>query len=296
MPAVRLADLPKVTVVIPHFRDLRGLDICLSALAAQTYPKTKIEIVVADNNSPEGREAVAGVVAGRAELVVVMEKGAGPARNGGVAASTGEVLAFIDSDCVAEPGWIEEGVRGLETYDLVGGRVRVLLRDPTDITPVEAFERVFAFDFKTYIERKRFTGAGNLFCPKALFLAVGGFKPAVSEDKEWSQRAQAASYRLGYVPLAIVGHPARRTWAELLAKWKRINVETFILASEAPCWRMRWLIKTLLLPASAVVHSFKVLFSPELASFRDRVGAINILFRLRFWRFRDYLRLLNEGA
>ena len=37
-----------------------------------------------------------------------------PARNGGVAVSRGEILAFIDSDCVAEPEWLEEALKGLE--------------------------------------------------------------------------------------------------------------------------------------------------------------------------------------
>ncbi|MDB5462770.1 MAG: hypothetical protein JWP23_1159, partial [Phenylobacterium sp.] len=151
MTAVRLASAPKVSVIVPHYRDLSGLALCLSALGRQSYPKDRFEVIVADNASPEGPAAVAEVIAERARLVVVPEKGAGPARNGGVTASSGDVLAFIDSDCVAEPSWIEEGVKALESFDFVGGRVRVLVADPARVTPVEAFERVFAFDFKTYI-------------------------------------------------------------------------------------------------------------------------------------------------
>jgi glycosyltransferase involved in cell wall biosynthesis len=296
MTAVRSGGAPKVSVIIPHYRDLGGLAICLAALERQSYPRDRFEVIVADNASPEGAAAVAEVIAERAQLVVVAEKGAGPARNGGVAASSGEVLAFIDSDCVAEPSWIEEGVKALESFDFVGGRVKVLVKDPAHVTPAEAFERVFAFDFKTYIERKRFTGAGNLFCPRPLFDRVEGFKTGVSEDLEWSRRAQTFGFSLGYAPCAIVGHPARRTWTELLAKWERINTETFGLAAGRPAWRLRWFLRTLLLPGSAVVHSAKVLGSPELASLGERLGAIGVLFRLRWWRFRDSLRLLFSGA
>ena len=296
MTAVRSGGAPKVSVIIPHYRDLGGLAICLAALERQSYPRDSFEVIVADNASPEGAAAVAEVIAERAQLVVVAEKGAGPARNGGVAASSGEVLAFIDSDCVAEPSWIEEGVKALETFDFVGGRVKVLVKDPAHVTPAEAFERVFAFDFKTYIERKRFTGAGNLFCPRPLFDRVEGFKTGVSEDLEWSRRAQTFGFSLGYAPRAIIGHPARRTWAELLAKWQRINTETFGLAAGRPAWRLRWFLRTLLLPGSAVVHTAKVLGSPELASLGERLGAIGVLFRIRWWRFRDSLRLLFSGA
>src|SRR5258708_8288495 len=150
MTAVRLASNPKVSVIVPHYRDLGGLAMCLGALARESYPQGQLEVIVADNASPEGVAAVAEVIADRARLVVVSEKGAGHARNGGVAASSGDVLAFIDSDCVAEPAWIEAGVKALESFDFVGGRVTVLLADPERITPLDAFERVFAFDFKTY--------------------------------------------------------------------------------------------------------------------------------------------------
>jgi glycosyltransferase involved in cell wall biosynthesis len=296
MTAAAPAAFRKVSVIIPHYRDLRGLGLCLAALERQTYPRELVEIVVADNASPDGPEAVAEVIAGRARLVVVEEKGAGPARNGGVAASSGEVLAFIDSDCVAEPAWIEEALKALPAFDFIGGRVKVLVEDPQAITPVEAFERVFAFDFKTYIEKKRFTGAGNLVCSRSLFDEVGGFRTGVSEDVEWSRRAQACGFRLGYAPRAVVGHPARRSWPELLSKWRRINLETFGLSARGPIGRALWLVKALLMPASAVVHSAKVMTSPELSSPRERWRAMGVLFRLRFWRLGDSVRLLLSGA
>jgi len=211
----RAARSVRVSVIIPHYQDLKGLASCLDALERQTLPRREFEIVVSDNESPIGKPAVAAVVAGRAKLVICAEKGAGPNRNRGVAASSSPVLAFIDSDCVAEPDWLENGLRGLERFDFVGGRVRVLVEDPRQMTGAEAFETVFAFDFETYINKKGFTGAGNMFCPRKLFDAVGGFSNGVSEDVEWSRRAVMAGYRLGYAADAVVGHPARRTWAEL---------------------------------------------------------------------------------
>lgn len=283
---------PRVSVIIPHYRDLRGLDRCLAALKAQSYPADRREFIVADNASPEGAEVVSETIRGRALLVVQTEKGAGPARNRGVAAASGEVLAFIDSDCVAEPDWLEAGVRSLSGYDLIGGRVRVLVENPERMSAAEAFERVFAFDFKTYIEKKGFTGAGNLFCPRAVFDAVGGFRARVSEDVEWSKRAQAMGFKLGYAPAAIVGHPGRQTWQELTAKWKRVNAETYALLHERKFPRLRWLLRNSLLPASALAHTPKVLLSEELSSWRDRSKALGMLYRLRIWRLFDALSLL----
>ena len=104
--------------------------------------------------------------------------------------------------------------------------MEVLVDDPQAMTPVECFERVFAFDFKTYILKKKFTGSGNLFCPRTVFDAVGGFDNGVSEDVEWCMRARAAGYSIGFAPRAVVGHPARRSWSELETRWKRLNSES----------------------------------------------------------------------
>ncbi|WP_205854134.1 glycosyltransferase [Phenylobacterium kunshanense] len=287
--------LPFVSVIMPHYQDLRGLEIGLRALEAQTYPKDRFEIVIADNNSPIGIDAVRAVVGDRAKLVLVTDKGAGPARNGAVAASKGEILAFIDSDCVAEPQWLVEGVKALDRFDLVGGRVRVLVSDPPNMTPAEAFERVFAFDFKTYIEKKGFTGAGNMFCRRDLFEKVGGFGVGMSEDVDWSRRAVAGGARLGYAPTAAIGHPARVTWDELVGKWRRVNAETYGLMNGKKGQRTRWLLRNLLMPLSAVAHTPKVFRSPELDTLEQRLKALVTLYRIRFWRLRDALALLHAS-
>jgi GT2 family glycosyltransferase len=286
---------PRISVVVPHFNDLTNLDKCLSALKRQTTPADQFEIVVADNNSSCGREQVERSIAGRALLVTVTERGAGPARNGGANVAHGEILAFTDSDCVPAQDWLAEGIAALANHDIVGGSVTVSVGDEENVTPTEAFEKVFAFDFETYINRKGFTGSGNLFVPRAIFDAVGGFRTAVSEDVDWSRRATAKGYRLGYAPRAVVSHPARRNWNELRRKWERINRETFALQQQAPGGRLRWLAWTMLVPASAVAHAPRVLRSPRLRSPRERAGALAVLFLCRAWRFGDALKLAVSG-
>jgi glycosyltransferase involved in cell wall biosynthesis len=287
--------MSKVSVIIPHFRDLRGLDACLTALDRQNYPRGDYEIIVADNNSPEGEAAVSAVVAGRARVVVVTQPGAGPARNGGVAASVGEILAFTDADCLPEPGWLQQGVSALEASDLVGGAMKVLVADEANMSPAEAFERVFAFDNRDYVLNKGFSVTANLFCTRAIFDRVGGFRVGVSEDLDWCHRARTAGCRIGYAPGAVVGHPARRTWSQLSKKWRRLNEETFGLAITQPNARLRWFVKALAMPASAIAHIPRVLTTPNLAKPKDRISAVSMLFRVRFWRTADSLRLLANS-
>jgi glycosyltransferase involved in cell wall biosynthesis len=44
--------MPKLSVVIPHYQDLGGLELCLASLERQTYSRSQFEIIVADNASP----------------------------------------------------------------------------------------------------------------------------------------------------------------------------------------------------------------------------------------------------
>lgn len=286
---------PFVSVVIPHFNDLDGLRLCHARLLDQTYPRDLFEIVVADNNSRCGLPAVAAA-APSAVVVAAPVQGAGPARNAGAAAAQGEVLAFIDSDCVPEPAWLAEGVAALRAFDFVGGEVVTFARIPARPTGVEAFEIVFNFNFRRYIEQVGFTGTGNMFVPRPIFDAVGRFRSGVSEDMDWSFRARALGFRLGYAGRAVVGHPARRDWAELERRWARIVQEHFELVREKSFGRARFALKALAMPLSVPPHMLRVLASPRLAGPRARLGAILVLTRLRLWRGARMLRLAGGQA
>ncbi len=286
---------PFVSVVIPHFNDLGGLRLCYARLLEQTWPRERLEIVVADNNSPCGIDMVRKAVP-EAVVVEVATQGAGPARNGGIAASRGEILALIDSDCVPAPDWIAEGVAALQRFDFVGGRVMTFARHPDCPTPVESYERVFNFNFRRYIEKVGFTGTGNMFVRRNVFARVGDFRNGVSEDMEWSFRARDLGFRLGYAERAIVGHPARREWGELKQRWSRIVAEHYALTTERRYGRVLFALKALAMPASVLPHSAKVLLSPQLSDLSSRLGAIAVLARLRLWRSGRMLRLLTAAG
>ena len=205
---------PFISVIIPHYNDLEALAVCYGRLRRQTWPAERFEIVIADNMSACGLAAVRQ--AAPSAIVVLAEiQGAGPARNAGVSASRGEILAFLDSDCVPGDDWLAQGNSALSFWDFVGGRVTCFARDPDNPSPVESFEIVFNFNIRRYVERVGFAGTGNMFLPRRVFEQVGQFRNGVSEDMDWSFRARAMGFRLGYAPEAVVGHPARADWTEL---------------------------------------------------------------------------------
>jgi GT2 family glycosyltransferase len=288
---------PEISVIIPHYHDLDRLSRCLAALEAQAVPRASFEIVVADNMSPCGAEAVRAAIAGRARLVSAVEKGAGPARNAAVAASCGRILAFTDADCVPTEGWLAAGVAALERCDIAGGAMTLMFEGGTRKSGAEGYEAVFAFNNRRYVERKGYSVTANLFCRRSVYDETGAFRVGMSEDQDWCHRAVALGYRLGYAPDAIVAHPARADWPALIKKWRRLNAELFANVRDRPGGRLRWLAATLAMPASILAHLPRVLLSPALADGAERTRAAGTLTRLRLWRCADgMLRLVGARA
>jgi glycosyltransferase involved in cell wall biosynthesis len=275
--------MPDISVIVPHYNDLARLSACLDALERQSLPRDRYEIIVADNGSPVGPDAVATAVAGRARLVFVATPGAGPARNGGVVAAEGRILAFTDSDCVPDDGWLAAGVEAVAPGTPVGGAMRVLVGDPRAMTGAEAYETVFAFDNETYVKARHFTVTANLFVLAEDFARVGDFRTGVSEDIEWCLRARDRGLALRYAGDAVVGHPARRTWPELRRKWERLMAERYALARERE-GRLHWLLWNWAIPLSTPASLLTLMRSRSVPRLRDRAKAAAILVRLRLCR------------
>jgi GT2 family glycosyltransferase len=290
---------PFVSVVIPHYNDLDNLARCLDCLRRQNWPADRYEIIVADNNSEGGIGAVARI-APDVHVVAAPEQGAGPARNAGAAVARGGVLAFIDSDCLADRDWLAHGVAALRRCDYAGGSVMIRLGSTGRRTPAEAYEAVFAFDIGKYVGKEHYAATGNLFVPKAVFDRVGGFRSGVAEDMDWCWRANALGFRIGYAERAVVGHPPRRRWAELVRKHDRMLRETLWLWRERPGWRRRWLLHALLVGASPIGHWVRVWRSPRLPGSGEKLAGLAGLIAIRAYRCYRMLRLLalvdSEGG
>jgi glycosyltransferase involved in cell wall biosynthesis len=278
---------PALSVIIPHYDDLANLRACLGLLAAQSAPREDFEIIVADNNSACGLGAVAGVCGDLARAVSAPIQGAGPARNAAVRHARGRYLAFTDSDCLPHREWAANGIRAICEADMVGGGVKVILADGIHPTPTEAFELVLAFNNERYVKKLGFSSSSNMFVRKAVFGAVGDFRATVAEDMDWGRRAVAMGYRWRYAPDVLISHPARRDWAELTRKWRRLTSEAFALTKERRFGRAYCLARSWLVMLSPVRDASKILTSSKLERFQDRIGALRVLLRMRLWRLRE---------
>jgi cellulose synthase/poly-beta-1,6-N-acetylglucosamine synthase-like glycosyltransferase len=224
---------PFVSVIVPVYNDFDGLRQCLRALEEQTYPSDRYEVIVVDNGSSRPIEAVAGDY-GHARVEREAQPGSYAARNRGLAAARGEVLAFTDADCRPEPAWLAEGVAALEADEecgLVAGDIQVVARDSRAPTAVEYYELTYGFRQAFYVT-EGFGATANLFTRRAVVDVVGGFDARLKScgDREWGMRVRDAGYRLSYAEGARVLHPARRTWGELVKKTARVSGGMFELA------------------------------------------------------------------
>lgn len=119
-----IGDLPSVSVIVPVYNGERTIGRCIESLLSMSYPSTKIEILIVDNNS---RDATYRIIR-EYPVVALVEKriqSSYAARNTGLERAHGEIIAFTDSDCVADKDWIGSAVTQFrdETVGCVAGRI-----------------------------------------------------------------------------------------------------------------------------------------------------------------------------
>jgi glycosyltransferase involved in cell wall biosynthesis len=282
-----------ISVIVPHLNQPQQLEQCLQSLAAQSLPRDQFDIVVVDNGSRERPQKICDAFG--AKLLAEAQPGPGMARNTGIAATTTALLAFIDADCIAHVDWLLVTVAELSKPGtmIIGGDVRIHYVDPGKLTGLEAYESVFAYRQKEYIELKHFSGTGNLAFHRGAFEVVGPFAGiGIAEDKDWGQRAFKANLSIRYVPGMIVWHPARKHLSELKTKWQRHIIHDFAAARGSLPKQLLWMARAAAVAASPLRDVFKVLLSDRLSGSSNRIKAVAVLVRIRFYRAFQMLRLI----
>ena len=278
---------PWISVIIPHLNQPDALETCLRSLDAQSLERSLFETIVVDNGSMSVPDNVIANHPGT-RLLREMQPGPGPARNFGIRNANSDVIALIDADCRAHPDWLRIALQTLRSSPectILGGDVRIWRDDKELFTAIEAYEAVFAYRFKLYIERHGYSGTGNLVVRRADFEKIGPFAGIqFAEDMDWGHRATGAGFCFRYVPEMIVFHPARRSLRELYAKWDRHIRHQLNMEREKPIWKIRWVVRALAILGSPIVDFAKVLRSDRIHGGSDRMKAILVLVAVRFHR------------
>jgi len=290
-----MPEVPRLSVVIPHLNEPDELRRCLRALDAQRADGICFEIIVVDNGSADLPVAACLTVPGvRLEREIV--PGPGPARNRGAAAAKAGLLAFIDADCVAEPGWVRAIVEFMDDnpeVDFIGGDIGILCVRPPRRTAIEAFESIYSYRARLYVERYGFAATGNMAVRADVFRAVGPFGGiSTMEDTEWGVRASAQGRRIAYLPQAKVVTPSCRSFAELRRRWDRHVAHEFHQVRIGSVGLVRWLVVSAMVAASPLVEVVKIARTDRVSGFGERLAALSCLTRIRLYRARRMLELV----
>lgn len=215
-----------VSVVIPVRNGARVLERCLARLAEQTtLPE---QVIVVDNGSRDGSGDLARGFAHRAPHlpVQVLEEGrvgASAARNRGVAAASGEVVAFTDADCEPAADWLH---RLTAAFGPGIGAVAGGIRPAAPQTAVEAFAALYTlrtggerFDSADFTLLRGGFPTANLAVRRDVFTTVGGFDEGIrlyGEDYDLCARIYEHGHVIRYEPQARVFHHHRTTLRGLL--------------------------------------------------------------------------------
>jgi glycosyltransferase involved in cell wall biosynthesis len=220
-----LSDSPLVSVIVPVWNDAIGLARCLLGLRSQSYPNSRLQLIVVDNGSSDGSFEVAQSFA---EATVLCERkpGSYAARNAGLQRAQGAYVAFIDSDCIPSQNWIEEAtVTALRHPNLgvLGGRIEITSDSPSKPSAAVLYERMFSFNQELNTKVGTCVAA-NWLSPKNILERFGGFDASVNSggDVKLSREISEAGHSVLYCDTMLVYHPARSTLRALLAKRRRI--------------------------------------------------------------------------
>lgn len=249
-----------LSVIIPVYQDWPGLKRCLDALAGQSYPSEKFEILVVQNDRT--RIPCGFRIPPNAKIIQERKPGSYAARNSGLCRAAGRIIAFTDADCIPHSRWIEKGLSWLELYPevyRVAGRINLLTRDPPQRTLAEVYELLFEFPQQEFVQRQGACATANLFCRHEVFETIGEFDDRYLSggDIEWGRRAQRAGFQITYAEDVIVDHPARKTYQELQKKATRVGAGKFTYRPSEFLLAHAGIIKALVPPVRMFARAMK---------------------------------------
>jgi glycosyltransferase involved in cell wall biosynthesis len=182
----------RVSVVIPAYDREGTLREALESVLAQGVPD--VEVVVVDDGSTDGTAAVAERLAG-VRCLRRPHRGPAAARNAGVAAAGGELLAFLDSDDLWAPGKLAAQLALLDAHPevaMVFGLVDQFVTDGADRITVSGPQPAYL--------------SGLMLARRAAFDEVGTFDETLllGDFIDWLARAREAGLRSALVPEVLL--------------------------------------------------------------------------------------------
>jgi O-antigen biosynthesis protein len=207
-----LARHPRVSVVVCAYNAERTMAACLASLEKLNYPE--YEVIVVNDGSKDRTLAISEGYP-YCRIISQENKGLSVARNVGSQAATGEIVAYTDSDCVADPDWLNYLVGTMEAKGLAACGGPNFAPPETELVPEAVAVSPGAPCHVLLDDESAEHIAGcNMAFRRDVLLGIGGFDPifhAAGDDVDICWRLQDAGYVIGYSAAAFVWHFRRNT-------------------------------------------------------------------------------------
>lgn len=234
---------PTISIIIPVRDQPAELAGCLEALQRLDYPPDRREIIVVDDGS---RKEVSAFITSSEVRIIRKNAPEGPAagRNTGAAEARGDILAFLDADCVAGEGWLRQLVPFFRAagVGIVGGYVSGYYQQST-LDRYEAAASSLNLGDRLMLEGKSRTSlyvpTANMLVTRDAFTAAGGFRAElhIGEDVDFCWRLRELDYTVLYAPYGRVAHRHRGQLGRMLSRRAAYGT------SEAPLYQTHRHIK-----------------------------------------------------
>lgn len=235
--------LPQVSVIVPVYNGEMDLPELIECLRSQTYPIDSVEYLLVDNNSRDRTSTIIQAASNPPSIPPFLSRGSNfnqitirhltenqiqssyAARNKGIRASTGKIIAFTDADCRPESDWLENLVKpfldveiALSAGEIVALPGKTILEQHAERENTLSQKHTLAHPFCPYGQ------TANLAVRKQVLETVGLFRPHLTSggdaDLCWRILGET-SYKMCFAENAIVRHRHRSTIKQLQSQWYR---------------------------------------------------------------------------
>lgn len=249
-----ISHYPFISIIIPVRNRPEEIAACLESLGRLEYPADRMEVIVVDDASDDNTREVVSTFPVRL-IALEKQEGASSCRNIAARQARGEILAFLDSDCLADPFWLNELIPAFN--DRANGAAGGIVDSFFNEKGLDRYEKV-----KSSLNmglRSRSTRDGNRFfylpscnllVRKAPFLELGGFNEdlTVGEDVDLCWRLQDRGHHFEYRPVGRVYHRHRN-------KMRQFGLRRFDYGTSEPLLQQTHSsrVKEIMMPPSGVL-------------------------------------------
>jgi glycosyltransferase involved in cell wall biosynthesis len=203
-------DWPSMSVVVCAYNAGETLDECLRHVCELDYPG--LDVIVVDDGSTDDTAAIAGRHP-RARLLQIEHAGLSAARNAGLRAARGEIVAYLDSDAYPSPEWPYYLALGLDSRT-VGGDGGPNVPPVDDCSSAQQVARAPGGPIHVLVadDRAEHVPGCNMAFWKRVLEEVGGFDPvytAAGDDVDLCWKVGERGWEIGFHPAALVWHHPR---------------------------------------------------------------------------------------